>query len=222
MDHDKETGMKVLLFGASGHIGSGIANELVSRGHVVTGVTRAGKPAGDAPEGVTFRTGDVTSAHTVAELADGYDAVASAVGPKAGVDNDEEILVGATRALIEGLRKTGVRRLVVVGGGGSLEVAPGVRLIDTPNFPEMWRANALAQIEALALYREVDDLDWTFISPAALIEPGERTGTFRVGGDQLLLDSEGKSRISIEDYAVAFVDELEKGDSVGQRITVGY
>jgi putative NADH-flavin reductase len=214
--------MKVLLFGASGHIGSGIARELLSRGHVVTGVTRKGTEDTDIPAGLTRVTGDATSALTVAELAEGHDAVASAVGPRAGVDNDEEILVGATHALIEGLRKTDVRRLVVLGGGGSLEVSPGVRLVDTPNFPAMWKANALAQIASLDLYREVHDLDWTYISPAALIEPGERTGAYRVGGDRFMVDGEGHSRISIEDYAVAFVDELEKGEAVRRRINVAY
>ncbi|MFG3496012.1 NAD(P)-dependent oxidoreductase [Streptomyces sp. NPDC047928] len=214
--------MKVLLFGASGNIGSAIADELLSRGHTVTGVTRTGELRGGDREGLTVAAGDVTDAATVAELAPGHDAVASAVGPRLGVDDDRKILVGATQALIEGLRRGDVTRLVVLGGAGSLEVSPGVRVIDNPNFPAMWKANALAQSEALGLYREVDDLDWTFISPAALIEPGERTGTYRRGGDQLLVDADGKSRITIPDYAVAFVDELERGEAVKQRITVAY
>jgi len=168
--------MKVLLFGGAA------TSAAVSRASWSPRPRRhrvhpAGKPEGEAPDGVTSGPATSPARITVAELAEG---TTRRVGgrPKARRTTTEEILVGATRALIEGLRKTDVRRLVVVGGGGSLEVAPGVRLIDTPNFPEMWRANALAQIESLALYREVDDLDWTFISPAALIEPGERTGTF--------------------------------------------
>ncbi|MET9464327.1 NAD(P)H-binding protein [Streptomyces sp. NPDC006544] len=215
--------MKILLFGASGHIGSAIAGELLSRGHSVTGVTRTGDIAGNGHEGLTVVAGDATSADTVAELsAQGYDAVASAVGPKLGVDDDHKIIVGAAHALIEGLTRSGVRRVVVLGGAGSLEVAPGVKVIDNPNFPAVWKQNALAQTEALGLYRQADALDWTFISPAAQIEPGERTGAYRVGGEQLLVDAEGKSRISIEDYAVAFADVLERGDAVQSRITVAY
>ncbi|MBT2466862.1 NAD(P)H-binding protein [Streptomyces sp. ISL-66] len=215
--------MKILLFGASGHIGGAIAGELLSRGHSVTGVTRTGDIAVNGHEGLTVVAGDATSADTVAELsAQGYDAVASAVGPKLGVDDDHKIIVGTANALIEGLTRSGVRRVVVLGGAGSLEVAPGVKVIDNPNFPAVWKQNALAQSEALGLYRQADTLDWTFISPAAQIEPGERTGAYRVGGEQLLVDAEGKSRISIEDYAVAFADVLERGDAVQSRITVAY
>ncbi|MER5764353.1 NAD(P)H-binding protein [Streptomyces sp. NPDC002082] len=215
--------MNILLFGASGHIGSAIAGELLSRGHAVTGVTRTGEIAGTGHEGLKVIAGDATNADTVAELsAAGYDAVASAVGPKLGVDDDHKIIVGAANALIEGLTRSGVRRVVVLGGAGSLEVSPGVKVIDNPNFPAMWKQNALAQSEALGLYRQAGSLDWTFISPAAQIEPGPRTGTYRVGGEQLLVDAEGKSQISIADYAVAFVDELERGDAIQARITVAY
>ncbi|MFZ3494501.1 NAD(P)-dependent oxidoreductase [Streptomyces sp. 5.8] len=215
--------MNILLFGASGHIGSAIAGELLSRGHSVTGVTRTGEIAGNTQEGLKVIAGDATSADTVAELSSaGYDAVGSAVGPKLGVDDDHKIIVGAANALIEGLTRSGVRRVVVLGGAGSLEVAPGVKVIDNPNFPAVWKQNALAQSEALGLYRQADSLDWTFISPAAQIEPGERTGTYRVGGEQLLVDAEGKSRISIADYAVAFADVLERGEAIQSRITVAY
>ena len=213
--------MRVLVFGATGHLGSGIVAELLARGHEVTGVTRKGTD-GAGQQGLTMKTGDVTDPATVIELAPGHDAVASAVGPTLGVDNDEEILVGATRSLIAGLRKTDVRRLVVVGGAGSLETAPGERLIDSPHFPQMWKANAQAQSTALELYRDTDELDWTFVSPAAMIEPGQRTGNYRVGGDQLMTDAEGHSRISIEDYAAAFVDELENGSAIRRRISVAY
>lgn len=215
--------MNILLFGASGHIGSAIAGELLSRGHSVTGVTRTGEIAGTSHVSLKVVAGDVTNADTVAELsAQGYDAVGSAVGPKLGVDDDHKIIVGAANALIAGLTRSGVRRVVVLGGAGSLEVSPGVKVIDNPNFPAVWKQNALAQSEALGLYRQAGSLDWTFISPAAQIEPGERTGTYRVGGEQLLVDAQGQSRISIEDYAVAFSDVLERGDAIQSRITVAY
>lgn len=214
--------MKIVLFGAGGKIGRVIAGELLLRGHQVTGVTRGGDVEGADGFAMTVKAADVTNPDTVVDLIEGHDAVASAVGPQLGVDDDDAILLGAARSLITALRKTDVRRLVVLGGAGGLEVAPGVRVVDNPNFPAMWKANALAQIKALELYREVDDLDWTVVSPAAVIEPGERTGTYRRGGDQLLVDGEGKSRISIPDYAIAFVDELERGNAIRQRITVAY
>src|SRR5207245_334755 len=123
---------------------------------------------------------------------------------------------------VEGLRKAAVRRLVTIGGAGSLEVAPGKRVLDDPHFPAMWRANAEAQSEALSIYRDVEDLDWTYVSPAAHIGEGPRTGAFRVGGDQLLTDEQGHSDISYADYAVAFVDEVEQGTAIRSRISVAY
>ncbi|MEW2068950.1 NAD(P)H-binding protein [Streptomyces sp. NPDC007346] len=197
---------------------------MLSRGHTVTGVTRSGKAeAAPGRTGFTAVAGDATDAATVARLsAQGYDLIASAVGPRVGAEDDRKIIVGAAKALIEGLTRSGVRRLVVLGGAGSLETAPGVRVIDSPHFPEMWKNNALAQIEALGLYRETQDLDWTFISPAKLIEAGERTGSYRKGGEQLVVDGEGNSRISYADYAVAFADEVEQGNAVKSRINVAY
>ncbi|GAA2133890.1 NAD(P)H-binding protein [Kitasatospora kazusensis] len=212
--------MKILLFGATGSIGSVVAAELVARGHEVTGVTRSGPTGGEA--GLRLVAGDVTDPGQVAELAAGKDLVASAVGPRVGQEDDREVLIGATEGLIEGLRRSGVKRLVVLGGAGGLLTAPGVRVVDSPHFPELWKANALAQIEALARYREVDDLDWTYISPAQLIEPGERTGRYRTGGDHLLTDPDGRSRISIADYAIAFADRIERGDALRTRISVAY
>lgn len=214
--------MNIVLFGAGGKIGRVIADELLLRGHRVTGVTRGGDVAGSNGSAMTMKAADVTSPDVVADVVMGHDAVASAVGPRLGVDDDETILLGAARSLITALRKANVRRLVVLGGAGGLEVAPGVRVVDDPSFPAMWKANALAQIKVLALYREVEDLDWTVVSPAAIIEPGERTGTFRIGGDQLLVDAEGRSRISIADYAIAFVNELERDEAIRRRITVAY
>ena len=134
----------------------------------------------------------------------------------------QESLVGAARGLIDGLRKAGVRRLVVVGGAGSLEVAPGTRLLDTPGFPPDWKPTALGHAAALDIYRDVQDLDWTCVCPAALIEPGERTGAFRIGGDQLLADEAGHSRISVPDFAIAVADVLERGEAIRRRITVAY
>lgn len=200
--------MKILLFGATGMVGQRIAAELAARGHEVTGVSRSGPVKGDVRDAAT--------------LGRGHDAVICAIAPPRDGSEPEGPFLDAHRALIDGVRAAGVRRLVVVGGAGGLEVAPGVDLVDTPGFPEMYKKEALAQRSALGLYREVDDLDWTYVSPAAEIAPGERTGHFRVGGDQLLADAEGNSRISAEDYAIAIADEVEKGEHPRRRITVAY
>ncbi len=212
--------MKILLFGATGNIGSAVASELVARGHEVTGVTRSG-PAG-TEKGFELVVGNVSDAEQVAELAAGHDLVASTVGPRIGKEDDREVLIGATNGLIEGVRKAGLKRLVVLGGAGSLQTAPGVRVVDSPHFPDMWKANALAQIEALGLYREVEDLDWTYISPAKMIEPGERTGQYREGREDLLVDADGNSKISIADYAIAFADQVERGEAIRTRVSVAY
>jgi uncharacterized protein len=212
--------MKVLVFGASGHIGRAITAELLRRGHAVTAASRSGTQAEDL--GVPVLQGDAADAATVATLAQGQDAVVAAIGPKPGAAVPDGAFSGPAHGLIEGLRAAGVRRLLILGGAGSLEVAPGQRVVDGPGFPDLWKPNALGQAEALDIYRTVGDLDWTYVSPAAVIQPGERTGTYRVGGDQLLVDAAGESRISIPDYAAGFVDELEKGNAIRRRITVAY
>jgi putative NADH-flavin reductase len=197
--------VKITLFGATGMVGSRIKAELEQRGHDVTGASRA--------------TGsDVTDPESVARTAAGADAVVSAVSAR-GVDYT---LVDVARSLTEGLRSAGVRRLIVVGGAGSLEVAPGQRLVDQPDFHEEWKPEALQQADALDAYRAVDDLDWTYVSPAALIHPGERTGSYRLGGDQLLTTSDGRSEISAEDYAIAIADLVEQSSHARERVTAAW
>jgi putative NADH-flavin reductase len=209
--------MKVVLFGASGMIGSRILQELVSRGHSVTAVVRdtAKVPVG---AGVTVKQGDVLNSETVAIMAKGNDAVISAYAP--GFDTLGNLVL-ATKSLIAGVKAAGLRRLLIVGGAGSLDVAPGVQLVDTPDFPSAWKGIALAHRDALNVLKE-SDLDWTSFSPAALIEPGVRTGKFRLGTDQLIVNDKGEGKISAEDFAVAMVDELEKPAHVLARFTVGY
>ncbi len=207
--------MRIVLIGATGMIGSRIAAEGRGRGHEVTGVTRSGK------EGT--RVVDTNDVGAVAGLVASHDAVVLAVKPPREGSDATGPLLAVGRAVLDGLRKAGVRRLVVVGGAGSLEVAPGLRVIDNPELPDLYKPEALAQVALLDLLREgAGDLEWTYISPGGAIEPGERTGVFRVGGDQLLVDAEGNSRISAEDYAVALVDELEKGEHIRRRINIAY
>ncbi|MEU8246032.1 NAD(P)H-binding protein [Nonomuraea sp. NPDC048916] len=200
--------MKILLFGATGMIGSRIAAELTGRGHDVTGVSRSGPIQGDMRDAAT--------------LAKGYDVVISAIAPARDGTEPEEPFLEAVRALIDGVRAAGVRRLIFVGGAGSLRVAPGLDLVDAPGFPESRRKEALAQRAALRLFREVGDLDWTYVSPAAEVAPGVRTGAYRIGRDDLLSDAEGRSFISAEDFAVAVGDEMERFEHLRRRITVAY
>ncbi len=202
--------MKVAVIGASGRGGSRIVEELVRRGHAVTAIARN---ADKLPGGrnVTPKTGNVQDAG-LADLLKGHDAVISAV--RFG-DTDAGLL-------IDTVRKSGVRRYLVMGGAGSLEVAPGKKLIDTPTFPAAYKPEAAKGGEFLELLRQQKDLDWTFLSPSALIEVGERTGKFRTGGDQLLVDANGNSRITFEDFAIAMVDEVENPKHIRKRFTVGY
>ncbi len=213
--------MKVVLYGASGMVGSRLLKELVRRGHQVTAVVRDPARVPQEP-GVTAVQGDLLDASDVAAKARGADAIISAYSPGQGT---EERLLDAMRALVAGAKQAGVRRVIVVGGAGSLEVAPGVTIIDSGHLPKEWLAIAIAHRDALEWLRttkEVADLDWTYLSPAAFIQPGERTGKFRVGGDQLVSDAQGQSRISAEDYAIALVDELEHPQHIRQRFTIGY
>lgn len=203
--------MKVALIGASGFIGSRLLAELSARGHAVTAIVRNPEKVAALP-GVTAVKGDVFDKDGLAKLVAGHDAVISAVHFTA---SDPQILLAA-------VKQSGVKRYLVVGGAGSLEVAPGVKLFDTPEFSAVYLDEARKGGAFLDLLKQEQGLDWTFLSPSALIQPGERTGKFRLGTDQLLVDDKGNSAISAEDYAIALVDELEKPSHSRRRFTVGY
>ncbi|MGY2991992.1 NAD(P)-dependent oxidoreductase [Mesorhizobium sp. URHB0026] len=200
----------VALIGASGAVGSRILKELSDHGHRVTGIARSPEKIAALP-GVTAKKGDVFDKEGLAELIRDHDAVISAVH---FLDSDPDMLIAAVRA-------SGVKRYLVVGGAGSLEVAPGKRLVDTAEFPAIYKAEAQKGADFLDKLKTVSDLDWAFLSPSAMFVPGERTGKFRVGKDTLLASDKGSS-ISFEDYAIAMVDEIEKPTHVRQRFTVGY
>ena len=202
--------MKVALIGASGAGGSRLLAELSRRGHQVTAIARHPENVAKLP-GVTAKKGDVFDKAGLIALIRGHDAVISAV----------HFTASDPKLLIEAVKESGVRRYFVVGGAGSLEVAPGVKLIDTPQFPAAYKAEASKGGEFLDLLRKENELDWTFLSPSSVIAPGERTGKFRLGKDQLLTHDKG-SNISWEDFAIAAVDELEKPAHIRQRFTVGY
>lgn len=203
--------MNITVLGASGRAGSEIVKELARRGHQVTGVARnpARIPTG---AGITAVSGDANNAAALPALLQGADAVVSAI---MFVDTNPETLIGAVKA-------AGAPRYLVVGGAGSLEAAPGLKVIDTPDFPEAYKAEASAGGRFLDRLRQEGDLDWTFLSPSALFDGGERTGRFRLGGDSLLVTADGRSAISFPDYAIAMADEIETPKHSRQRFTVGY
>ena len=207
--------MKIAIIGASGFVGSGILSESLSRGHDVTAiVTNPDKLPKHAK--LTSVKGDVVARAELASRITGHDVVISAYNP--GKDANGE----GTRSIIEAVKQSGVDRLVSVGGAGTLEIAPGQRLIDQPDFPAEWKDGALKTANFLDQLRGEKDLNWTFVCPAAMLAPGERTGKYRVGGDQLMIGPDGQSRISIQDYAVALLDEVERPKHPRQRISVAY
>ncbi|RXZ44248.1 NAD(P)-dependent oxidoreductase [Crenobacter cavernae] len=212
--------MNIALIGATGFIGSGLLKEALARGHKVTALVSRPERLAEHANLAPAKTDVQDSAALAAQLQD-LDAVISAFSGHAEADTYDYYVAGV-RSIIAAAKQASVPRLLVVGGAGSLEVAPGVQGVDTPDFPEQWKASALGAREALNLLREEKELDWTLLSPSALIAPGERTGAFRLGSDRLLVDATGESRISVEDYAVAMIDELEKPAHPRQRFTVGY
>lgn len=209
--------MKVVLFGATGKAGSRLMQELVTRGHQVTAVARDVSKL-PALSGLTVKRDDLSDARRTADVVRGADAVISAYAPPA---NDTDALIGVTQRQVEAVRAAGVDRLLVVGGAGGLEVAPGVSLIASGHLPDPYLPIATSHVKALEVLRD-SDVDWTYVAPAAFFEPGMRTGKFRTGTNELITAANGESRISMEDYAIAMVDELESGVNRRQRVSVGY
>lgn len=212
--------MNIALIGASGFIGSALLKEALSRGHQLTAlVTRPEKLA--TASNLKAVKVDVNATDALAAQLKGHDAVLSAFSGHAQ-SNVLEYYEAGIRSVIAAAKKAEVPRLLVVGGAGSLDVAPGVQLLDTPAFPAAYKGTAEGARQALNILREEKSLNWTMLSPSAVIAPGERTGKFRLGGDQLLADAQGNSRISVEDYAVAMLDETETPAHERRRFTVGY
>ncbi|MBA5688017.1 NAD(P)-dependent oxidoreductase [Rugamonas apoptosis] len=212
--------MKIALIGASGFIGSGLLAEALSRGHQVTALV--GRPERLEPAaGLTALATDVMDPARLAVQLAGHDAVISAFSGHAQEDVRAYYNRGID-AILAASKQAGVPRLLMVGGAGSLEVAPGVQMVDTPDFPAQWKGTALGARDTLEKLRQESALDWTLLSPAAMIAPGPRTGQFRLGGDQLLTDANGDSKISVADYAVAMIDELERPAHSRQRFSIAY
>jgi len=213
--------MKVALIGPTGFVGSEVLKELLARGHDVVALAR--DPAKlTARAGLSVVKADAKQADQVAAAVEGADAVVNAFNPGWSVPDIHTEFLEGTRAIYDGVKRAGVKRLIVVGGAGSLYAAPGVQLVDTPEFPAEWKQGALAAREALNLIRQESSLDWTFLSPAVHLEPGERRGSYRVSLDTPVMDANGPAHVSTADLAVAIVDELERPQHIRRRFTVGY
>ena len=211
--------MKIVLFGATGNLGTVILDEALNRGHEVTAVVRDPAKLATKHAALIVVKGDVAQPASYAGVLTGKDAAIASLNDHADPAN----VPRQATLLLDALSRAGVHRFAWVGGAGSLETAPGVRVIDDPGFPEAWKASAKAQIEALEVFRASKaPIDWTYISPAAEIAPGERKGSFRVGGEQLLANAEGHSRISTADFAIGVLDRIEKGDAAKKRVTLAY
>jgi len=212
--------MRIAVFGASGQLGGRVVDAALGRGHQVTAVVRDTARFQRRDDALTVEAADVTDPESVARVVSGHDGVISAVGRDAA---RPAVLSDAARALLAGLAEAGVSRLVIAGGAGSLLVGPGQRLVDTPDFHDEWKPEALAQADALALLQSTEaPVQWTYVSPGAALAPGEHRGSYRIGGDDLLLDGDGLSHISMEDFADALLDVLEQSDHGRERITAAY
>lgn len=207
--------MKIVLIGATGNVGSKLLAEALDRGHRITAIVTETARLPDH-EALTGVSADATDADALASVAAGHDVVISAYNP--GRDGTGT----ATQAIVAGVKRAGVARLLVVGGAGSLKLPSGERVIDQPGFPVEWKEGATRTAAFLDQLRSETELDWVFLSPAMMLVPGERTGRYRTGGDHVLTDAAGDSRISLEDYAVAMLDEAERPRHHRQRFSVAY
>lgn len=213
--------MKVALLGATGFVGSALLKEALDRGHMVTAIVRHPEKV-EKRQGLTAKAGDVYNSGLLATLIHGNDAIISAFNPGWKDPNLYADQVRGTASIIAAIKNAGMKRVLWAGGAGGLEVKPGVRVIDNPDMPTWVKPGSLATINALEQLQNEPELEWSYLSPSAELKPGQHTGKFRLGSDQLLVDAAGKSQISVQDYAVAMIDELEHPAHVHQRFTVGY
>lgn len=212
--------MKIAIIGASGYVGSAVLEEAAARGHHVTAlVSRPERVRGGAL--VAPHRADVLDTRSLQDRLAGHDAVISAFSGHAQEDVRGYYVRGMA-SIMAAVKAAGVARLLVVGGAGGLEIAPGLQLLDSAGFPDQWKATAEGARDALRMLRAEEHLDWTVLAPSAHLEPGPRRGVFRLGLDELLVDAAGHSAVSLADYAVAMIDELERPAHRRVRFTVGY
>ncbi|HEX4002440.1 MAG TPA: NAD(P)-dependent oxidoreductase [Candidatus Acidoferrales bacterium] len=218
--------MKIALIGGTGFVGSRILAEALRRGHQVTAIVR--HPQRLAPRrNLRIKQADVLDRERLARILAGHDVIISAFNPKRNTPGPEayDRHVRGHRAIIAAAKRSGVKRFLAVGGAASLKTAAGVEFLDSPEFPavfEPFRPGIRGTRELYYLLKKEPGLDWVFLSPSVMVTPGARTGRFRIGKDHVLYDEKGASRISLEDYAVAMLDELEHPRHHRERFTVGY
>lgn len=214
--------MRIAIIGASGFVGSELLKEALLRGHKVTAIVRRPEKITMTAPQLTVKQGDVQDPNATAQLVAGHDVVLSAFNADWTSPNLYDDFLKGSKSIEEGIQQSGVKRLLVIGGAGSLEASPGVQLVDTPQFPADWKAGATAARDYLDILRQNTTLDWTFLSPAINLVPGERTGIFRLGTDQPVFDEKNESTISAADLAIAVLDEIEQPQFIQKRFTVGY
>ncbi|MES2278816.1 MAG: NAD(P)-dependent oxidoreductase [Bacteroidota bacterium] len=214
--------MKVAIIGASGYTGTAVLNEALSRGYQVTAIARNPEKITVKNDNLSLAAADVNDIDALAAVLKGHDAVVSSYNAGWTNPNMYADFIKGSEDVQAAVKKSGVKRLIVIGGAGSLEIAPGVQLVDTPQFPAEYKAGATAARDYLNTLRRETELDWTFLSPAINLHPGTRSGVFRLGTDNPVFDEQKHSAISVEDLAVAIVDELENNQFVQKRFTLGY
>lgn len=211
---------KIAIIGASGYVGTALLNEAVKRGHQVSALVRHPEKIA-ANANVTAVKADVLDTDGLAVLLKGHDLVISAYNPGWQEDDIRNIHIKGSKSISEAVKKAGIKRLIAVGGAGSLEIN-GAQLVDSPEFPAEYKEGALGARQALNDLKAENELDWSFVSPAILLVPGEATGTFRLGKDSPVFDDKGESKITVGDLAVAILDEAEQGKHIRQRFTAAY
>jgi putative NADH-flavin reductase len=214
--------MKIAIIGATGYVGSSVLNEALQRGHEVTAIARNTDKITIKNAKLKVVSANIDDSDNLAKILAGHDAVVSAYNAGLTNPNLYHDFIKGSETIQQATKLSGVKRFLIVGGAGSLEIAPGVQLVDTPEFPKEWKSGATAARDYLNILKKEKDLDWTFLSPAIELHPGKRTGVFRLGTDQPVFDDKNQGKISVQDLAVAIIDELEENRFIKRRFTVGY
>jgi putative NADH-flavin reductase len=214
--------MKIAIIGATGFVGSAVLNEALNREYEVTAIARDPSKITVKSEKLILVAADVYDTEALSKVLKGHDAVVNTFNAGWANPNLYDDFIKGSESIQQATKLSGVKRLLVVGGAGSLEIAPGEQLVDSPQFPAEWKTGASAARDYLNIIKKENDLDWTFLSPAIHLHPGTRTGAFRLGTDQPVFDADHKSEISVEDMAIAILNELEQGQFIRRRFTLGY
>lgn len=213
--------MKLAIIGATGFVGSAVVSEALAQGHQVTAFVRNTEKL-PMHVSLTAIGLDVFNENALSAELKGHDAVISTYNPGWTNPNIRQEMIDGSAHIIQATKNADIQSLLVVGGAGSLEIAPGLQLVDTPNFPAEWKEGALGAREVLSQLRTENELDWVFLSPAIVLEPGQRTGQFRYGNDTALMNGHEPGRISVEDLAVAIIEEMSNRRFHRERFTIAY